>query len=673
MTHRSAIIFFILLIPATCIFINLSGMSITATDTALVNDLLRKGQKLHDSKPDSAIYYYRRIIEKADIKAENLSSSMSDLEKSYLETVIKALNYSGDIYYYNDEYNRSEPYYQKSLLYAGAAGLKDDKARALFDIGYIRYVNNDYSEAAQLFEQSYSIYAETGNKKGMYNVRQACGLTYRRLGDYAKADSCYKECLQFALSQQDSMKLSDTRINYGILWCEQGKLDEGINMFEEALSYYEQTGNEEAVSTALLNIGVVLKMVNEYDKALAYIKRSTEIEEFQQQKSQLVVRYFNLADLYLDMGKNNKAYDYCMKIQSVANDIGSHPFTAECAYLFGRYYYLENDFPTARGYFKAAAESAHKTNDMPLITNIDLWYARTSLKDGDLQSTVALAQEAYKLADHLHLLMVQKEASGLLSQAYERTGDDKSALHWYKIFITHSDSLSYFNQRQEISRIEAKYNYEKKEKENEILRDKASLQEQRLRIRNIISIALIAVVILSIIIILLLNRRNKDAKLLYEQQQMLNLQHLEEIEGELDGKKRELTSKMMFLNQKNELIGSLIKRLQEIQHSPDTSSEELVSIVNELRVDAPQSNWKEFETHFTQVHPGFYQRLYEKHPDLTSYELRICAFLRMNLNTKEIAAITGRSPKSIEVARSRIRQKLDLRRDDNLSSFLAAI
>ncbi len=673
MTNRSTIIFFILLVPGICLFINMSGMATTAADTALVNDWLRRGQQLHDSNPDSAIYYYRLIIEKADIQAKELSSSMSDLEKSYLETVIKALNYTGDIYYYDDEYNRSEPYFQKSLLYAGAAGMKDYSARALFDIGYIRYVNNDYAEAARLFEQSCSIYAETGNKNGMHNVRQACGLTYRRLGDYAKADSCYKECLEYALSQQDSLKLADTRINYGILWCEQGTLDEGINMFEEALSYYEHIGNGQAVSIALLNIGVVLKMVNEYDKALAYIKRSTEIEELQQQKSKLAVRYFNLADLYLDMEKTDKAYDYCMKIQSVDNDIGSHPFAAECDYLFGRYYYLKDDFPAAGGYFKVAAESARKTNDMPLITNIDLWHARTSLKDGNLRAAIALAQEAYKLADHLHLLMVQKETSELLSEAYEKTGDNKSALHWYKIFIIHSDSLSYFNQRQEISRIEAKYNYEKKEKENEMLRDKASLQEQRLRIRNVISIALVAVIILSIIIILLLNRRNKDAKLLYEQQQMLNLQHLEKIEGELDGKERELTSKMMFLNQKNELIGRLIKRLQEIQHSPDTSSEELVSIVNELRVDTPQSNWKEFETHFTQVHPGFYQRLYEKHPALTSYELRICAFLRMNLNTKEIAAITGRSPKSIEVARSRIRQKLNLKRDDNLSSFLAAV
>jgi len=101
--------------------------------------------------------------------------------------------------------------------------------------------------------------------------------------------------------------------------------------------------------------------------------------------------------------------------------------------------------------------------------------------------------------------------------------------------------------------------------------------------------------------------------------------------------------------------------------------EELNDIVSELKIESPQSNWKEFETQFNQVHPDFYKRIYERHPDLTSYEQRICAFLRMNLNTKEIAAITGRSLKSIEVTRSRIRKKLNLSRKDNLSSFLASV
>ena len=83
--------------------------------------------------------------------------------------------------------------------------------------------------------------------------------------------------------------------------------------------------------------------------------------------------------------------------------------------------------------------------------------------------------------------------------------------------------------------------------------------------------------------------------------------------------------------------------------------------------------WQEFETHFNQVHAHFYQRLMTKFPTLTSNEKKLCAFIRLNLSTKEICAITQHSQKSIEIARTRLRQKLNLLRDQPLSAVIAAI
>ncbi len=652
---------------------NVVSANITDHDTAFVNALLRKGRALHNENPDSAIYYYRLIFGSPEAELTTNQVEISGKQLSYLETVIKALNYTGNIHYYNDEYARAESYYRRSLELSEAAGLRSLHAQALYDIGYIRYMSNLYPEAVRMLEQSYELYAEDNYKMGMFNVRHAAGNAFRRLGNYTRADSSYMECMQIATELNDSSLIADVRLHAGILLCEQGNMDQGIVSFEEALSHYEKSGDEKAVSTALLNIGVVLKMVNEYDKALSYILRSTSIEELLQQKSALVVRYYNLAGLYLDMGQNDKALEYCNRIHTVAQEIGSRPFEAECDYIFGKYYYSEKKYGLADEYLTKASAKASETNNRPLIANICLLHAKTLMHQQNYPGAVTHGKKAYSIAEELNLVPAQRDASSLLSEAYEKSGNALAALRWYKTTMAHTDSLSFYNQRQEISRIEARYNYEKKEKENELLRNKAYLQEQKLRIRNIITLTLVTITGLSLVIILLLFRRNRDAKLLYQQQELINLQHLQELEGELDGKKRELASKMLFLNQKNELISRLIKRLQEIQQSPDNNNDELLSIVNELRIDAPQSNWREFETQFTQVHPGFYQRLYDKHPELTSYEQRICAFLRMNLNTREISAITGRSPKSIEVTRSRIRQKLNLKRDDNLSSFLAAV
>jgi tetratricopeptide (TPR) repeat protein len=387
----------------------------------------------------------------------------------------------------------------------------------------------------------------------------------------------------------------------------------------------------------------------------------------------MAVRYYHLADLYLDMRENEKAFEYCNKTLSVAEEIAAKPLATECNFLMGKYYMSEEMYKKAIDHFSTALSMVEKNNYKTLTANIYLWYAKAFLQLERIDEAIEKANSAYNEARALNLSTVKKDASYLLFKCFEKKGATGKALNWFEIYFNISDSINYYEQQKEIQRIEAHFNYEKQDRENEILRNKASLQEQLLKNRTITIFAMLLGIVLSIVTIILLISRMKYAKALNREQKMLSLQQLEQLNKELDGKKRELATKMMFLNQKNDLIGRIINQLQEIQNDPDVDYGEINSLVNELRNDAPQSNWKEFETQFVQVHPDFYKRLFKKYPDLTSYEQRICAFLRMNLNTKEIAAITGRSAKSIEVTRSRIRQKLQLSRKDNLGSFLASI
>ena len=77
--------------------------------------------------------------------------------------------------------------------------------------------------------------------------------------------------------------------------------------------------------------------------------------------------------------------------------------------------------------------------------------------------------------------------------------------------------------------------------------------------------------------------------------------------------------------------------------------------------------------HFKEVHFAFYEMLQKSFPDLTVNEKRLCAFLRLNLTTKEIAAITHQSVKSINMARFRMRKKMNLESDVDLAGFLASL
>ncbi len=91
-----------------------------------------------------------------------------------------------------------------------------------------------------------------------------------------------------------------------------------------------------------------------------------------------------------------------------------------------------------------------------------------------------------------------------------------------------------------------------------------------------------------------------------------------------------------------------------------------------MKSSQDSDTWEEFEAHFTHVHTDFYRRLNDLFPNLSANEKKLCAFLRLNMSTKDIAAITYQSVNSITVARSRLRKKLNIEGEDvNLVNFLA--
>jgi DNA-binding CsgD family transcriptional regulator len=137
-------------------------------------------------------------------------------------------------------------------------------------------------------------------------------------------------------------------------------------------------------------------------------------------------------------------------------------------------------------------------------------------------------------------------------------------------------------------------------------------------------------------------------------------------------KDKELATNIMNLINKNELINNISEKLLEVKTAISPDSQQAVQkVVLDLQSSVQPELWQEFDYRFKQVHERFYNVLTEKFPDLTPNERRLCAFLKLNMTTKEISAITHQNAKSIDVARTRLRKKLNLTgTDQNLVLFL---
>jgi DNA-binding CsgD family transcriptional regulator len=102
----------------------------------------------------------------------------------------------------------------------------------------------------------------------------------------------------------------------------------------------------------------------------------------------------------------------------------------------------------------------------------------------------------------------------------------------------------------------------------------------------------------------------------------------------------------------------------------DTESEDYKKIIRMLGEDKMKKNWEQFAVHFDKVHSDFLVTLKSQYPNLTPSELKLCAYLRLNLSSKEIAQIMNISVKSVELARYRLRKKLQIQPEVNILNFL---
>ncbi len=160
-----------------------------------------------------------------------------------------------------------------------------------------------------------------------------------------------------------------------------------------------------------------------------------------------------------------------------------------------------------------------------------------------------------------------------------------------------------------------------------------------------------------------------------EEQKERELEELKEekVQSELRHLNNLLAASTMNLVVKNEFIESIKEKLDQVKKKG--VNKEIRQAINQLikEIDVTlniQDDWEQFTHHFDQVHGDFSTRLKEAFTELTPNELKLCTFLRLNLNTKEIANLMGISHRGVEVARYRLRKKLGLEKGQNLSKFI---
>jgi len=136
---------------------------------------------------------------------------------------------------------------------------------------------------------------------------------------------------------------------------------------------------------------------------------------------------------------------------------------------------------------------------------------------------------------------------------------------------------------------------------------------------------------------------------------------------------KELANQTMDLIHKNKFLGKIKEDLDKLKmlSNDEVLREKISTLIGKINRDVDHNKqWEVFETAFDDVHEDFMNRLKARFPTLTPKELRLCAYLRLNISTKEIAPLMNISIRGVEICRYRVRKKLNIDRDTNLTSLI---
>jgi len=164
------------------------------------------------------------------------------------------------------------------------------------------------------------------------------------------------------------------------------------------------------------------------------------------------------------------------------------------------------------------------------------------------------------------------------------------------------------------------------------------------------------------------NKKELDLERIRNEKEIIRIKN-EQLEKDYKNKSNELAASTMSFVKQNELLIHIKEQLITIED--DTKLKPVIKVINNNLND--HGNWEFFKEAFDNADSEFFKKIKTIHPSLSPSDLKLCAYLRLNLSSKEIAPLFNISPRSVEIKRYRLRKKLNLTNNENLTEYIISL
>jgi len=462
-----------------------------------------------------------------------------------------------------------------------------------------------------------------------------------------------------------------------------GKTAQQIESLHQSLTISESQNDRNMIARTLSELGSAYQQQGDTILTRKYLYEAlTQYHDLKSKSGEaLILR--RLGNLENEKGNKRASILYDLRSLQLEKELNNPEGIANVMNNIGVDYYELNQYDSALMYYLPSLDIQKEINNLNRLPAAYYNIGRVYLAQGKIDQALRMAQQGLPIALKTDNRNAIWESTLLHSDIYVAKKDYKNAVLFLKQSIQIKDSLINRENENYYARLKSVIETEQKEKEIEFLKK----EQQWATYKQWISYSILVVILIlgGIVIFYQRNLIHRKKQLIqktkeaYETQQALTLSEIEnrrlkesQLQHDLEFRHKELLTYTISLAHKNVLMEEMREGIREVLVNTNEESRIKLSKLIKLIDHSLESekDWDEFRMYFEKVHSSFFENLKKSFPDLSQSDLRLAALISLNLSMKEMASLLGISPESVKMARHRLRKKLSLHTDENLSGFL---
>jgi tetratricopeptide (TPR) repeat protein/DNA-binding CsgD family transcriptional regulator len=534
-------------------------------------------------------------------------------------------------------------------------------------------VNRDPHEALMLAMESIELAGRMQDECAEAEGLSIAGVLNLEMGDYHHAEEQLAQALALYQRLGEKGGIAGAMRRIGNMYSSTSRYARALEQYQAGLAVLEELDDREGIARMLGDIGNVHAKLGEYSKALEQYQLALRLFEELGDRTRILIATGNIGHVYGSLGEYDKALEQYRLALALAEELGDRAGVARMTGSIGSIHNSQGEYDSALTHFHAALllyEALDHRTGIPMMTgNMGIVHAKRGEYAKALEHYHSSLRLAEELGDRAQIARMTGRIGMIFGLATFEGYDPSLAENYLERAIELSldlgDRRTLYGFHKEIAEL-----YRHQGKWEQAYRHITQYHELKAEVQSIEAHKKAAQFEAQKQIAEMEKRRAIEQAEAKGAQEALE-HRAQLLEVQLEHKQTELSSQALHLAKQTEMLSRFRNELREIVRRTNDAEKAIKAVKEKLKeLPCATIDWEKFDEDFRGVHPNFESNLHERYPELTPMEMKICMLLKLQMTSADIATMLCLSERNIENHRYRIRQKMELTREQNLHQVL---